>query len=62
MFAKSIQRVSARATCVSKRFTSYQSGSEGVTAQTGGFGKKEKAVENQWARSHVSTILWGKIN
>lgn len=55
MFAKSLQRVSTRATrSMTKRFTSYQTGKEGATASTGGFGKKEKAVENQWARSHVS--------
>lgn len=30
-------------------------GSEGATVNSrGGFSDKEKAVENQWARSHVS--------
>jgi hypothetical protein len=54
MFFKSVQRVSSKATRMTKRFTSYQTGSEGATASTGAFGTKEKAIENQWARSHVS--------
>jgi hypothetical protein len=54
MFSKSVQRVSSKATRMTKRFTSYQTGKEGATAADGSFGQKEKAVENQWARSHVS--------
>lgn len=52
MFSKSVQRISSSAR-MTKRFSS---GSEGATAASGAFGQKEKAVENQWARSHVSTI------
>lgn len=51
MFSKSVQRASASTVRMTKRFSS---GSEGATAATGSFGKKEKAVENQWARAHVS--------
>lgn len=54
MFSKSVQRVSQSVSRVSRRFNSYQTGSEGATASNGSFGKKEKAIENQWARSHVS--------
>ncbi|KAG2222070.1 hypothetical protein INT45_007956 [Circinella minor] len=41
-------------TFVSRRFYSdYTTGSAGATASAkGGFSDKEKAVENQWARSH----------
>lgn len=31
--------------------------SEGATAGSKGFGEKEKAVENQWARSHDAELL-----
>ncbi|KAI8367672.1 uncharacterized protein BYT42DRAFT_587066 [Radiomyces spectabilis] len=55
MFRKSITRISSATSRVSRRFNSYQSGSEGATASSrGGFGDKEKAVENQWARMHDS--------
>lgn len=30
---------------------------EGATASSKGFGEKEKAVENQWARKHVSNCV-----
>lgn len=56
MFSKSIQRVSSKAIRMPKRFTSYKTGTEGATASTGSFGTKEKAIENQWARAHVSWI------
>ncbi|KAK4517094.1 uncharacterized protein ATC70_000424 [Mucor velutinosus] len=52
MLFKSVQRVSSKTVRLTKRFTSYQTGSEGATASSGSFGKKEKAIENQWARSH----------
>ncbi|KAI8883221.1 hypothetical protein K501DRAFT_249920 [Backusella circina FSU 941] len=53
MFSKAAQRVSTTTSRMAKRFNSYQSGSEGATAASrGSFGEKEKAVENQWARSH----------
>ncbi|KAI9472224.1 MAG: hypothetical protein EXX96DRAFT_583309 [Benjaminiella poitrasii] len=52
MLFKSIQRVSSRGLRMTKRFTSYQTGAEGATAQSGSFGQKEKAIENQWARAH----------
>lgn len=52
---RSTQRVSTRFIRMTKRFTgSYQTGAEGATAQSGSFGQKEKAIENQWARAHVS--------
>ncbi len=54
MLFKSVQRVSSKTVRLTKRFTSYQTGSEGATASSGSFGQKEKAIENQWARSHVS--------
>ena len=50
MFSKSAQRVSASISRASKRFYT----TDGATASSGSFGKKEKAVENQWARTHVS--------
>lgn len=53
---RSTQRVSSKFARMTKRFNSYQSGSEGATAQSGSFGQKEKAIENQWARAHVSTL------
>ncbi|CAO3641849.1 unnamed protein product [Mucor hiemalis] len=52
MFSKSVQRVSpsvSRVTRVTKRFNSDNAG---ATASSGSFGQKEKAIENQWARSH----------
>jgi hypothetical protein len=55
MFAKTIvTRVAPR---ISRRSiqTSSIARSEGAAGNTGSFGKKEKAVENQWAKSHVST-------
>jgi hypothetical protein len=58
MFSKSAQRVSTTTSRMTKRFTSNKTGSEGATAASrGSFGDKEKAVENQWARSHVSNRL-----
>lgn len=61
MFSKSVQRVSSSTSRMAKRFSS---GSEGATAASGTFGQKEKAVENVWARSHVSKkkckSVWGK--
>lgn len=50
MFSKAVQRISSSAR-MTKRFSS---GSEGATASSGSFGQKEKAIENQWARAHVS--------
>jgi hypothetical protein len=59
MFLKTIQRTTRSTTLVAKRFTSYQSGSEGATAASkGSFGEKERAIENQWARSHVSFLFF----
>ncbi|KAI8980853.1 hypothetical protein BDB01DRAFT_795845 [Pilobolus umbonatus] len=52
MYSKSIQRVTYSTSRMFKRFSSYQSGSEGATASTGAFGTKERAIENQWARVH----------
>ncbi|KAI7900327.1 uncharacterized protein BX663DRAFT_518288 [Cokeromyces recurvatus] len=57
MLFKSIRSVSSRGVRMSKRFTSYQTGSEGATAQSGSFGQKEKAIENQWARAHDADKL-----
>lgn len=54
MLSKSVQRVSSKTIRLTKRFNTYQTGSEGATAASGSFGQKEKAIENQWARSHVS--------
>ncbi|KAI8081946.1 uncharacterized protein B0P05DRAFT_538743 [Gilbertella persicaria] len=55
MFIKSI--TSRTASRMTKRFTAYQTGSEGATAQSGSFGQKEKAIENQWARAHDAEKL-----
>lgn len=61
MFSKSVQRVSVPTSRMAnlrlaKRFTSYQTGSEGATAASGSFGQKEKAIENQYARAQVSYL------
>lgn len=53
---RSTQRASSKVVRMTKRFNSYQSGSEGATASSGSFGQKEKAIENQWARAHVSVL------
>ncbi|KAI8969961.1 hypothetical protein BDF20DRAFT_826233 [Mycotypha africana] len=53
MLTKSVSRAPFRSfRLTSKRYTTYQSGSEGATASSGQFGQKERAIENQWARSH----------
>ncbi|OBZ88002.1 hypothetical protein A0J61_03948 [Choanephora cucurbitarum] len=58
MFIKSTQRVFTRLIVrVPKRTVMYQTGSEGATAQSGSFGQKEKAIENQWARAHDAEKL-----
>ncbi|KAI8876602.1 hypothetical protein K501DRAFT_261898 [Backusella circina FSU 941] len=58
MFLKSVQRTTRSTTLMAKRFTAYQSGSEGATAASkGSFGEKERAIENQWARSHDADKL-----
>ncbi|CEJ02368.1 hypothetical protein RMCBS344292_16375 [Rhizopus microsporus] len=54
MLSRSIQRSSRLPILrLTRRFTTYHTGSEGATASTGAFGEKEKAVENQWARAHL---------
>lgn len=53
MFTKNIRKSLPLSRSIYRRFTSYQTGSEGATASTGSFGQKEKAIENQWARAHV---------
>ncbi|CEG80546.1 hypothetical protein RMATCC62417_14866 [Rhizopus microsporus] len=53
MLSRSFQRSSRLPILrLTRRFTTYHTGSEGATASTGAFGEKEKAVENQWARAH----------
>ncbi|EIE84436.1 hypothetical protein G6F46_006202 [Rhizopus delemar] len=52
MFTKNIRKSLPLSRSIYRRFTSYQTGSEGATASTGSFGQKEKAIENQWARAH----------
>jgi hypothetical protein len=49
MFSRSAIRVSRR---YISTFPALRT--EGAAASTGTFGIKEKAVENQWARVHVS--------
>lgn len=59
MLSRSIQRSSRLPILrLTRRFTTYHTGSEGATASTGAFGEKEKAVENQWARAHVGVTFY----
>ncbi|KAI8884596.1 hypothetical protein K501DRAFT_217242 [Backusella circina FSU 941] len=57
MFAKTV--VTRFAPRISRRSfqTSSIARSEGAAGNTGSFGKKEKAVENQWAKSHDAQLL-----
>jgi hypothetical protein len=56
MFSQISARITSRSNILSSRALHMTSiaRSEGATASSKGFGQKEKAVENQWARSHVS--------
>lgn len=64
MIRTSVRRITSNA----RMFKRLQSGgaSEGATVTSkGGISDKEKAVENQWARMHVSRppcILWNLCN
>jgi hypothetical protein len=56
MFSQISTRITSRSNVLTRRALHMTSiaRNEGATASSKGFGQKEKAVENQWARSHVS--------